>query len=549
MNGGAPTTGKIDPTAAIRAIWNGNRDEVMGRVAVLEDAVLAMIEARLSPEDRSAAERDAHRLAGAAGTFGFRRASEAARELEGILAGTYPVPLDRTLVAADEVVALRRDLSRDPAPPAAEGAATRPLEPAPPSSAGRSAGVPAREGLPAGPLVAIAATGRQRREQLAAAAIHCGFQSLGIGAHGWLPQEGPRPDAALIDLSGGVGGVALIARLAALDPPVPSLALTPPHGPCDRVSAARAGARGFLSTEASPEELFSAVQDLLTPTKAPECTVLVLDHLTASLSSVRAALQNAGLRAVGLEDPAQFWELLEQTQPDLVILGTSLPGAGGAELCRVLRSDARWAGLPVLLLSAYDDAPAVAAFYDAGADDVVARPFAGSDLAGRVLNRLERTRVLRATALADRTVDAQAVDHAARPSAGNVAADFDVDVVVVEDDPLLAELLGHALTTRGYQFRLFSDGQAAAAELAGSPAALRSRVVLLDVDLPALNGFGVLRQMAMAENLVATRVIMLTAHSSETEIVNAMELGAFDHVAKPFSVPVLMQRVRRALGD
>ena len=548
MNGGAPTTGKVDPTTAIRAIWNSNRDEVMDRVAVLEDAVLAMIEARLSPEDRSAAERDAHRLAGAAGTFGFRRASEAARELEGILAGTYPVPLDRTLVAADEVVALRRDLSRDPAP-AAEGVVTRPLESAPPSAAGRSAGVPRPEGLPAGPLVAIAATGRQRREQLAAAAIHCGFQSLGIGAHGWRPQEGPRPEAALIDLSGGDGGVALIARLAALVPPIPSLALTPPHAPCDRVSAARAGARGFLSTEASPEELFSAVQDLLTPTKALACTVLVLDHVTANLSSARAALQNAGLRAVGLEDPAQFWELLEQTQPDLVILGTSLPGAGGAELCRVLRSDAQWAGLPVLLLSAYDDAPAVAALFDAGADDVVAMPFAGTDLAGRVLNRLERTRVLRANALADRTGDAQAVDQAARPSSGFVAADFDVDVVIVEDDPLLAELLGHALTTRGYRFRLFTDGQAAAAELAGSPAALRSRVVLLDVDLPALNGFGVLRQMAMAENLAATRVIMLTAHSSETEIVNAIELGAFDHVAKPFSVPVLMHRVRRALGD
>ena len=548
MNGGAPTTGKVDPTTAIRAIWNSNRDEVMGRVAVLEDAVLAMIEARLSPEDRSAAERDAHRLAGAAGTFGFRRASEAARELEGILAGPYPVPLDRTLVAADEVVALRRDLSGDPAP-AAEGAVTRPLESAPPSAAGRSARVATRLVTPGGPLLAIAVTGRRRRKQMAEAAADRGFQSLVIGGHGWLPEEGPRPDAALIDLSEGDGGVALIARLAALEPPVPSLALTPSNALCDRVSAARAGARGFLRAEASPEELFTAVQGLLSPTKAPECTVLVIDHVTARLSSVSAALQNVGLGVTGLEDPAQCWEVLEQTQPDLLILESSLPGAGGAELCRVLRSDSQWAGLPVLLLSAYNDAAAVAALFDAGADDVVARPFAGTDLAGRVLNRLERTRVLRATVLTDRYEDAHAVDHAAMPSAGIVAADFDVDVVVVEDDPLLAELLGHALTTRGYRFRLFTDGQAAAAELAGSPSALRSRVVLLDVDLPALNGFGVLRQMAMAENLVATRVIMLTAHSSETEIVNAMELGAFDHVAKPFSVPVLMQRVRRALGD
>ncbi|HSO91791.1 MAG TPA: response regulator, partial [Arthrobacter sp.] len=302
------------------------------------------------------------------------------------------------------------------------------------------------------------------------------------------------------------------------------------------------------SAEASPDELFSAVQSLLASPDAPESTVLVLDHVPASLSSVRTALQNAGLGVVGLTDPAQFWEALEETQPDLVILESGLPGVDGAELCRVLRSDAQWAYLPVLLLTEYDNAAAVGALFDAGADDVVARPFVGTDLAGRVRNRLKRTLVLRANMLTDRNEDAPA-DHTAMPTAGTVAADYDVDVVVVEDDPLLAELLRHALTTRGYRFRHFTDGRAAAGELAGNPPTLRSRVVLLDVDLPALNGFSVLRQMAITDNLAATRVIMLTAHSSETEIVIALELGAFDHVAKPFSVPVLMQRVRRALGD
>jgi DNA-binding response OmpR family regulator len=547
VNGATQMALRMDPTAAIRAIWNSNRDDVMGRVAVIEDAVAAMIEGRLSPENRVAAEREAHKLAGAAGTFGFGRASEAARKLEGILAGTDRIPLDRTLVAANEVVALRGDLSRDPSP-AAEPARDRSLKPAPAVPAGRTAGGTTRQDAPAGPLVAIAVTGRGRRKQLAAAANDRGFQSLVIGAHGWLPPEGPPPEAALIDLGAGDSSLALIAGLAALDPPVPSLALTPPNAPCDRVSAARAGARGFLSAQASSGELFRAVQALLAPPTAPESTVLVLDHMPASLSSVRAALQNAGLGVAGLADPAQFWEALEQTQPDLVILESGLPGVGGAELCRVLRSDAQWAGLPVLLLTAYGDAGAVAALFDAGADDVVARPFVGTDLAGRVRNRLKRTRVLRANVLTDRDEDPLAVDRPAMPAAGTVTAEYDVDVVVVEDDPLLAELLGHALTTRGYRFRHFTDGQAAAAELAGSPPALRSRVVLLDVNLPALNGFGVLRQMAITDNLAATRVIMLTAHSSETEIVNALELGAFDHVAKPFSVPVLMQRVRRALG-
>ncbi|MDA8280922.1 MAG: response regulator [Actinomycetota bacterium] len=49
--------------------------------------------------------------------------------------------------------------------------------------------------------------------------------------------------------------------------------------------------------------------------------------------------------------------------------------------------------------------------------------------------------------------------------------------------------------------------------------------------------------------LQATRVIVLTARSSETEILRALEAGAIDHVGKPFSLPVLMQRVRRALAS
>nr|WP_283810444.1 response regulator [Arthrobacter sp. C9C5] len=506
----------------------------MDRVAVLEDGVAAMIEGRLSAEDRRAAERDAHKLAGTAGTFGFRRASEAARELEGILAGTHGIPLDRTLVAADEIVALRGDLGRDPSP------AAEPDMDQPPGGTGHRD--PA-----AGPLIVIDVTTRRLRKQLAAAATDRGFLPLAVGAHGALPQ-GPAPVAALIELGAGNSSHELIARLAALDPPVPSLALAQPDASCDRVAAARTGARGVVSSEAPPEEILTAAQGMLAPPHPPESTVLVLDHVPESQSPVRAALLDAGLAVVTLADPARFWEVLAETQPDLVILGTGLPGADGAELCRVLRSDAGWAALPILLLSAHQDADAVAALFDAGADDVVTVPFAGTDLAVRVRNRIERARVLRASVRVDSDEGALAVDRATTPAGGTVAAEYDVDVVVVEDDPLLADLLRHAVTTRGYRFRHFADGQAAADELTGRPPALRSRVVLLDVDLPVLNGFGLLQQMAVTHNLVATRVIMLTAHSSEKEIVNALKLGAFDHVAKPFSVPVLMQRVDRAMG-
>lgn len=120
-------------------------------------------------------------------------------------------------------------------------------------------------------------------------------------------------------------------------------------------------------------------------------------------------------------------------------------------------------------------------------------------------------------------------------------------VVVVEEDALLANLLVEALETRGHRTRWVDDGVDALAALAGPDPEVSCDLIVLDVDLPGLDGLSVLRRLAEDGVLELTRVIMLTARSGEREVLEVLELGAFDHVAKPFSVPVLMQRVRRAL--
>jgi diguanylate cyclase (GGDEF)-like protein len=122
-----------------------------------------------------------------------------------------------------------------------------------------------------------------------------------------------------------------------------------------------------------------------------------------------------------------------------------------------------------------------------------------------------------------------------------------VDVVCVEDDPALVELLLATLETHGYSARAISDGEQARSTLCGSHPELRCSVLLLDVDLPGLNGHSLLRQLARQGLLGSMRVIMLTARASELETLKTLELGAFDHVTKPFSLPVLMHRVERAI--
>jgi diguanylate cyclase (GGDEF)-like protein len=123
-----------------------------------------------------------------------------------------------------------------------------------------------------------------------------------------------------------------------------------------------------------------------------------------------------------------------------------------------------------------------------------------------------------------------------------------VDVLLVEDDDALAEVLAHTLQTRGLRGAHLADGLLALERLTG-PDPMTARVILLDVDLPGLNGLDLLARLAGAGVLARTRVIMLTARSGEGDVLAALRAGAFDHIAKPFSIPVLMQRVRRAIME
>jgi DNA-binding response OmpR family regulator len=124
-----------------------------------------------------------------------------------------------------------------------------------------------------------------------------------------------------------------------------------------------------------------------------------------------------------------------------------------------------------------------------------------------------------------------------------------VDVAVVEEDPVLATMLSEAFVARGWQVEVITDGQAALRQLAGPTPPLRARVVVLDVDLPGPDGFTVLRRLSEAGTLRDTRVLVLTSSATEAQTLAAFEAGASDHIAKPFSLRVLMERVRTALGN
>jgi diguanylate cyclase (GGDEF)-like protein len=167
---------------------------------------------------------------------------------------------------------------------------------------------------------------------------------------------------------------------------------------------------------------------------------------------------------------------------------------------------------------------------------VVASPADGSSLSS--LERLGETALGRAKASTDPVVTSGA------PSADQSL--HTTDVVLVEDDDSVADVIEHAVRLRDYGFVRFTDGAEAARVLGEGQ--VKGRVVLLDVGLPSLDGFGVLQVLRSQGVLADTRVIMLTARSTETEMLRALGLGATEHITKPFSVPILLGRLAQTLA-
>jgi diguanylate cyclase (GGDEF)-like protein len=132
--------------------------------------------------------------------------------------------------------------------------------------------------------------------------------------------------------------------------------------------------------------------------------------------------------------------------------------------------------------------------------------------------------------------------------AGATHSTQQVDVAIVEDEDAASELMTHMLTERGQRCWRFSNGASAANLLSGQEPKVRARVILLDLNMPALNGMELLSVLERDGVLRSTNVIMVTASDDADARERTRALGAVDYLLKPVDPDALAAAVDRALG-
>lgn len=113
-------------------------------------------------------------------------------------------------------------------------------------------------------------------------------------------------------------------------------------------------------------------------------------------------------------------------------------------------------------------------------------------------------------------------------------------VLVVEDDPAIVELLQTQLERAGFHVESAADGEEGLTKAYDT----LPDVIVMDLSMPRIDGFEMLRQLRAQRAFRDTPVLVLSARSSRTEVIKALDLGAQDYVVKPFDGANLTKRVR-----
>ncbi|ODH01096.1 multi-component transcriptional regulator [Nostoc sp. KVJ20] len=369
---------------AMSGLWSQYQGLMTQRMEVLQQAAVEISSGTLNIELRKSAEREAHKLAGVLGMFEQEKGTQIAREIEQIL------DKDGELLLAQkhQIISLIQEL----------GNLLNLMK-----VVNQTATSIGDEINPKLLLIDHDLQLGSQLQQLASS-MEMRWQQITTleAAKNFLQTTSPDLVVLNVDEIGQrEESLAFMLDLATHTPPVPVLAIAVTDQLMDRVTLAQSGARGFLLKPVTANQVWETASQILQFTRSLTVNVLVVDDDPLILAALGPMLEPWGMRITALDDPLRFWEVLQSTAPDLLILDVEMPQISGIELCQAVRTDPQWQELPIVFLTAHREMETVQQVFAAGGDDYVVKPVVGAELLARITHRLERSRLLQSLSTKD----------------------------------------------------------------------------------------------------------------------------------------------------
>jgi two-component system, NtrC family, sensor kinase len=253
-------------------------------------------------------------------------------------------------------------------------------------------------------------------------------------------------------------------------------------------------------------------------------TVLVIDDSLTYRRELKRALEDAGCHVVEASSGEEGLALAAGAVPDAVVVDGQLPGIDGATVVRRLKSDATLRRLPCVLLTAEESREEELRALEAGADGYLRK----SEELDVVLVRIS------------------ALLRAAVPPADDDLAPRLLSpkrLLAVDDSLTYLQLLASELGREGYDVALAHSGEEALTLLAVQPV----DCILLDLMMPGMSGQDTCRRIKASPQWRDIPLVMLTAHDDRETMIEGINAGADDYIAKSADLEVLKARLRAQL--
>jgi DNA-binding response OmpR family regulator len=348
-------------------------------IAMFRQVAIALAQDELGADLRYEGYMQAHRLIGSLGSLGFPEGSAIARQLEVMLHRDFSLSIfDAELL--QQLVTKLEEVTLNPSPPIA-------AEPT----------ILLSDYSPL-PLLLIVDDDVRFIQEIQ---LEAGTWGMRVQATVDLKTAREKiakeaPDVILLDImfpESSENGLSFLDELAQRETQIPTVMMTAASGLSDRVMAVRKGSCSFIEKPASTEKILSTVSQVLSQRHTGRPKVLIVDDDPNTLKVLRQLLKSYDVEVTTLQDSKQFWQVLESTCPDLLILDFLMPYYSGLDLCQAVRTSSRWHDLPIVFLSAQNDRETIRQLFIAGADDYLNKPIAESDVYTRILSRLDRSRL------------------------------------------------------------------------------------------------------------------------------------------------------------
>lgn len=367
----SPSTSRQEITKITSRIWENFKDKVKLQIEILEQVAPALLQRKLTAELQQQARNEAHKLAGSLGIFGLREGSQVARELEYLLESPK-IEVNQAQLISDLVVSLSLEASRE--------TLLTPLS---------------SEPVAYSPLILIVDDDLMLAERIRVEAIAWGLRiemATDLPVARKMIFQNP-PNIILLDLtfpSPQEDGLTLLEEISHRIPQIPVITLTGRQSLSDRVTVARLGVKRFLHKPLPAYEILKAITEVLSQSRSGKGNrVLIVDNDPELLTHISSLLEAEGLNVTTLQNSEQFWEMLLDCRPDLLILDWEISGFTGSDLCQAVRTDQRWCHLPIIFFSVHTDETSILQAFAVGASDYLSKTIAPETLITQVFRRLQ----------------------------------------------------------------------------------------------------------------------------------------------------------------